>query len=183
MSSFPYNRIVVIGTTSSGKSTLAQSLAVKLGSNFIELDALHWEPGWQEAPLEIFRERVEEAVKAGRWVVAGNYHVVRDLIWTQAEAVIWLDYSLPRIFWQLTRRTFKRWWTQELLWGTNRENLWMHFKLWSDESLYHWLFKTYWRRKREYSELLAQPEHRHLKLIQFKHPREADEWLESLWRI
>src|SRR5262245_16579581 len=143
MSPFPYQRIVVIGTTSSGKSTLAQNLATKLNVNFIELDALHWEPNWQEAPLEVFRERVSKATQVPAWVVAGNYHVVRDLIWPNAEALIWLDYSLPRIFWQLTRRTFTRWWTQELLWGTNYENLVVHFKLWSQDSLYHWLFKTY----------------------------------------
>jgi adenylate kinase family enzyme len=177
---FPHRRIIVIGTTSSGKSTLAEQLAVRLDMEFIELDALHWEPNWQAASLEIFRGRVTKALRAERWVVAGNYHTVRDLVWPKAEAVIWLDYPLWRIFWQLTRRTFSRWWTRELLWGTNRENLWMHFKLWSQESLFHWLFKTYWRRKREYPELLALPEHQHLILLRFRNPSETDEWLRKL---
>jgi len=182
MISFPYHRLVVIGTTSSGKSTLAVQLANRLHMVFIELDALHWEPDWQEAPLEVFRARVEKATQAERWVVAGNYHVVRDLVWPKAEAVIWLDYSLWRIFWQLTRRTFTRWWTQELLWGTNREPLLAHLKIWSKESLYNWLFKTYWRRKREYSMLLSQLEHQHLKLIRFKRPGETEEWLQGIWK-
>ena len=177
----PYKRIVVIGTTSSGKSKLAAQLAERLDMDFIELDALHWEPDWQEAPLEVFRARVEKALRqAERWVVAGNYHVVRDLVWPKAELVIWLDYSLWRIFWQLTRRTFSRWWNQELLWGTNREPLWVHLQFWSKESLYNWLFKTYGRRQREIPMLLSQSEHQHLKLIQFKHPKEMDEWLGRL---
>jgi len=180
MSTFPYKRVVVIGNTSSGKSTLAEQLADRLDMDFIELDALHWEPNWQEAPLQIFRARVEAATQSARWVVAGNYHVVRDLVWPKAEAIIWLDYSLWRILWQLTRRTLVRWWSQELLWGTNRENLLIHFKLWSQESLFHWLFKTYWRRKREYPMLLSQPEHQHLKLIRFAHPKERDEWFRNL---
>jgi adenylate kinase family enzyme len=181
MSCFPYCRIVVIGTTSSGKSTLAEQLAKRLDMAFIELDALHWEPNWQEAPLEIFRARVEKALRqTERWAVAGNYHIVRDMVWPRAEVVIWLDYSLWRIFWQLTRRTFARWWSHELLGGTNRENLWMHFKLWSQDSLFHWLFKTYWRRKREFPILLSQPEHQHLKLIRFTHPKETEVWLERL---
>lgn len=46
---FPYRRIVIIGTTSSGKSTLAEKLAQTLGLDFIELDALHWEPDWVAA--------------------------------------------------------------------------------------------------------------------------------------
>ena len=180
MSPFLYKRIVIIGSTSSGKSTLAELLAKRLELHFIDLDALHWEPNWAEAPLEVFRKRVETTIQTPGWVVAGNYHVVRDLIWPQAEAVIWLDYSLPRILWQLTCRTFTRWWNRELLWGTNYENLSTHFKLWSEESLYHWLFKTYWRRKREYPEILALPEHQHLKVIRFENPRETDEWLQKL---
>lgn len=180
MSLFPHKRTIIVGTTSSGKSTLARVLADKFGYDFIELDALHWEPDWAEAPLEVFRERVETATQAPAWVVAGNYHVVRDIVWAKADAIIWLDYPLLIVFWQLTRRTFTRWWTQELLWGTNRENLWGHFKFWSEESLFHWLFKTYWRRKREYPKLFSLPEYRHLKVIHFKHPVETSEWLKRL---
>ena len=180
MTNNQYKRIVIVGTTSSGKSTLAKAISDKFGHDFIELDALHWEPNWREAREEVFLDRVDKATRSPIWVVAGNYHVTRDLVWPRAETVIWLDYSLWRIFWQLTRRTFNRWWHQELLWGTNYENLWVHLKLWSDESLFHWLFKTYWRRKRETPMLLALPEHRHLKLIHFKRPKETEEWLKSL---
>jgi adenylate kinase family enzyme len=180
MSSFPYKRVIVIGVTSSGKSTLAEQLAKRFDLNYVELDALHWEPNWQEAPLEVFRGRVEKATQAERWAVAGNYRIARDLIWPRAEAVIWLDYPLLVVLRQLTRRTFRRWWTRELLWGTNRERLWTHFKLWSNDSLFHWLFKTYWRRKGEYPALLSQPEHRHLKLIRLQHPKETANWLERL---
>lgn len=180
MSLFPYKRVVVIGVTSSGKSTLAETLAKRFDLNFIELDALHWEPNWQGAPLHVFRDRVEKAMQAEKWIVAGNYHVVRDLIWSKAETIIWLDYSFLTVLWQLSRRTILRWWNQELLWGTNREPFWQHFKLWSQDSLFHWLFKTYWRRKREIPMLLSEPEHQHLKLIRFKTPRETKAWLEGL---
>ena len=180
MSPFPYKRLVVVGVTSSGKSTLAEHLAKRFGLAYIELDALYWEPNWQGASLEVFRARVEKATKAEKWIVSGNYHVVRDLIWPKADAILWLDYPLWTVFWQLTCRTVKRWWTQELLWSTNRERLWVHFKLWSTDSLYHWLFKTYWRRKREIPLLLAQAEHRHLTLIRFRRPNETQAWLARL---
>ena len=180
MPTFPYKRIVVTGTTSSGKSTLAGQLAEKFGYDFIELDALHWEPNWQAAQLEVFRKRVRNRIQAPAWIVAGNYHVVRDLIWPKAEAIIWLDYPFLIVFWRLTRRTVTRWWTRELLWGTNCEPFWVHFKLWSQDSLFHWLFKTYWRRKRETPQLISEPGHRHLKLLHFKHPQETDQWLNSL---
>jgi adenylate kinase family enzyme len=180
MSSFPYKRVVVIGVTSSGKSTLAERLARRFDLSYIELDALHWEPDWQAAPLEVFRARVENAAQAERWIAAGNYHVVRDLLWPRAEALIWLDYSLGRVLWQLTRRNLRRWWRRELLWGTNYEPFWIHLKLWSTDSLYHWLFRTYWRRKREYPRLFSQPEHRHLNVIRFTRPGQTEEWLKGL---
>ncbi len=177
MSLFPYKRVVVVGVTSSGKSTLAEKIARRFDLNYIELDALNWEPNWQAAPLEVFRARVEKATRSEKWIAAGNYHVVRDLLWPKAEAVIWLDYSLGRVLWQLTRRSLTRWRTQELLWGTNYEPIWTHFRLWSKDSLYNWLFQTYWKRKREYPMLFSQPEHQHLKLIRFRNPRETEEWL------
>lgn len=180
MPSFPYKRVVIIGVTSSGKSTLAERIARHFDLECIELDGLYWEPNWQAPPAEDFRARVAEAVQAEKWIAAGNYRVVRDLLWSRAEAIIWLDYSIWRVFWQLTRRNFRRWWTQELLWGTNRERLWTHFKLWSKESLYNWLFQTYWRRRREFPALLSQPEHQHLQVIRFRHPGETDQWLAKL---
>lgn len=178
--SFPSKRLIVIGTTSSGKSTLARRLAERLGLDFVELDALHWQANWTPARLEDFRASVEKATSSGAWVVAGNYHVVRDLIWPQAEAVIWLDYPFHVVFWRLLMRTIHRWVTQEELWNGNREKFWWHLKLWSEESLFHWLFKTYWRRKRETPLLLSRPEHAHLKLIHLKSPRQAEDWLAAM---
>jgi len=177
MKKFPYPRIVIVGTTSSGKSTLAKELSNQFGLDYIELDALHWEPNWKEAPNEVFRERVDQATRAERWVVAGNYQIVRDLVWPRAKAIIWLDYSFSRVFWQLTVRTFRRGVLGEEFVHGNRERLWWHLKFWSDESLYNWLFKTYWRRKREYPLLFGEPDNAHLVIIRFSSPREADEWL------
>ena len=64
MSSFPFKRVVVIGVTSSGKSTLAELLARRFDLCYIELDALNWEPNWQAAPLEVFRARVQKVIQA-----------------------------------------------------------------------------------------------------------------------
>lgn len=180
MKPFPYKRIVVIGTTASGKSTLAKTLAGKFGYAFIELDALFWEPGWEQANLFDFWERVEAAIEPDAWVVAGNYSRVRDLIWERAEAVIWLDYPFRIAFWRLLVRTIRRAVTREELWNGNREKFWRHLKLWSEESLFHWLFKTYWRRKREIPILFSLPGYEHLKKFRFKHPRELEDWLERI---
>lgn len=175
-----HNRIVVIGSTCAGKSTLAKLLAEKVGASFVELDAMHWEANWVEAPDETFRERVERAVAAQAWVVAGNYAVVRDIVWPRAQVIVWLDYSFSVVFWRLLTRTVRRVVTKEKLFAGNVEKTWMHLKVWSDDSLLYWLFKTYWRRKREFSVLLAHPDNAHLTVHHFKKPTEAARWIESL---
>ena len=175
-----YRRFVVIGTTGSGKSTFAERLARKTGGDFIELDALNWEPNWTPAGDELLRARAEEATRSPGWVVAGNYSATRPVTWARAEAIVWLDYSFLVIFWRLFWRTWKRLFFKEELWNGNREHLWTQLKLWSDDSLFRWLFKTYWRRKQEYPQLFALPEHAHLRVFHFTRPQRAQEWLASL---
>jgi len=179
MEAIPYKKFVVIGTTGSGKSTIAERLASKLGLDYIELDALNWGPNWTPAEDELLCARVEEATRSPGWVVAGNYSATRPVTWARAEAIIWLDYSLWVVFWRLFRRTWKRVFYQEELWNGNRESVWTQLKLWSDESLFHWLFKTYWRRKREYPQLFAMPEHAHLRIFHFENPNQAQAWLSN----
>ncbi|ASC70268.1 Shikimate kinase [Halomicronema hongdechloris C2206] len=55
-------RIVAIGSSCSGKSTLARRLSTRLGLKHIELDELHWQPNWQERDDNEFRSLVATAV-------------------------------------------------------------------------------------------------------------------------
>ena len=169
----------VIGTTGSGKTTFARRTALQLQVPHIELDALHWEPGWIEAPTAVFRERVAQAVSGPAWVVDGNYHAARDLVWARAGQIIWLDYPLRLILWRLTARTWRRITTHEELWNGNRERWGAAF---GRDSLYLWVLKTYWRRKREYPALLQRPEYQSLRLVRLRSPRQADEWLKHSTR-
>ncbi len=87
-------RIVVVGVSGAGKTALARLLARRLDLSHIELNALFWEANWTQVTSEVFRERVAQALCADRWVVDGNYNQVRDLTWSQADTVVWLDYGL-----------------------------------------------------------------------------------------
>ena len=90
-----WSRISVVGTSGSGKTTLARRLAAILNVPNIELDALHWGPCWTPRPLEQFRADVGAAVAKDRWVVDGNYAVVRPLVWARPTAIVWLDLPFP----------------------------------------------------------------------------------------
>jgi len=169
-----FQRIVLIGTTGSGKTTLARQLAERLGLPHVELDALHWDANWAMAPLPVFRERVARALSGDAWVVDGNYGKARDLIWPRAQLLVWLDYGLPLIFWRLFWRGLRRSLGREELWNGNRERLRDQFL--SHESLFLWALRTNRRHRTEYVALLGQPEHAHLKLVRLRSPAATRMW-------
>ncbi len=167
-------RIVVSGTTGSGKTTLARDIGRRLGAPLVELDALHWEPGWREATAAAFRERVASALAGETWVVDGNYGQVRDLVWARADTVLWLDYPLALVLWRLVRRTLRRIATGEELWNGNRERLGAQL---SRDSLILWALQTHLDKRRRYPRLFRRPEAAHLRVLRLRSPRATERWL------
>ena len=172
------DRIVVIGTTSAGKTTLARQLSERLGAPHVELDALHWEPNWTPAVPELFRERVAQATLPSAWVADGNYSAVRDIVWTRATTLVWLDYSMAVITWRLPWRTLIRIARREELWNGNRET--MRGVFLSRDSLLVWVFQTHWKQRRTFPNGLRQPEYAHLDVVHLRSPRATRHWLSSL---
>lgn len=171
-------RVVIGGSTSSGKSTFSRALARRMGVPLIELDEIRHGPNWTERPDPIFRERLDPLTAADTWVVDGNYSFARDLTWGRADTFVWLDYSIPVVLWRLFWRTNRRIVRRELLWNGNRERFANAYL--STDSLYVWVFRSYWRRKRTWPRLFAEPENRHLTVRRFRTPGEADRWLRSI---
>ena len=172
-------RILVIGTTGSGKTTLARKLAQRLGNPHIELDSLFWEPNWVQAEYEVFRDRVSTATASECWIADGNYtSKARDILWGRADTVVWLDYSLLLIMWQLVTRTLRRVVRREELWNGNRESL--REQLFTRDSLFLWAIKTHGTFRRHFRYLLEQPEFARLQLVQLRSPRETAKWLKNL---
>ncbi len=170
------NRIAIIGSTGSGKSSLASTLAEKLGAGKIELDDLHWVPGWIEIDDAQFRELTERATSVHQWVSSGNYSPVRDIVWGRADTIIWLDYSFPRTAYQLVRRTIRRCATGEPCCNGNRET-WK--RQLSRHSILLWLLKSYWRNRRNIPNYLSTYATRKTVHV-FRSPSDVAKWLETL---
>ena len=119
-------RVSVVGTSGAGKSTLGAALAARLGVDFLELDSVFHQPGWVPLPREEFRERVAVAVAGERWVIDGNYSMVRDLVWARADTVVWLDLPKRTVMRQVIWRSFRRAAARVELWNGNRER-WRNF--------------------------------------------------------
>ena len=167
-------RINVVGTSCSGKTTLARSLASRLGLPYVELDALFWGPNWTPIPDEIFRSRVEGAVARDRWVIDGGYAKIRPVTWGRADTIVWLDYPMPLVLARWARRTMRRIRTGEEFWpGTdNRESV--RNALRSDGLLW-WILRTHRpRRQRMRAALADRPD---LQVVRLRSPLEAERWL------
>src|SRR5215216_1144560 len=95
------NRIVIIGRTGSGKTTLARELAAALGIPHVELDTLYFGQDFSTVPLSVLRERTRSAIAGDLWVTDGNKKAVRDLVWPRADTIIWLDYPFVVSLWRL----------------------------------------------------------------------------------
>ena len=171
------NRVIVVGTTGSGKTTLAGQLAQKMNCPFIELDALFWNPGWVKTPPDEFRRRVVEAIAPERWAAGGNYSTARDLVWQRADSLVWLDYPLPLILLRLFKRTVRRIISQEELWAGNRESFRASFM--SRDSLFLWALQSNPKQRRTWPIELQKPEYAHLRVFHFRRPRETQAWLDA----
>ncbi|MDE3044521.1 MAG: adenylate kinase, partial [Acidobacteriota bacterium] len=114
-------RVAILGASGSGKSRLARRLG-DLGSvPVLELDALYHQANWTPLDDDAFRSRVGAFVAGSNWICEGNYSVVRDLIWSRADLIIFLDFSRARVMGRLVRRTLYRVAFRRRLWNDNRE--------------------------------------------------------------
>ena len=175
----PYweQRINVVGTTGAGKTTVARRLSEVLCISHVEIDSLFWEPNWTRAPAGILAQRVAEATSPGRWVLDGNYSVIRDLIWPKATGIVWLDYPFPVVFLRLFTRTVRRAFFKEELWNGNRKRFLTQFM--SRDSLFLWALRSHRRRRKEIEALLQQPEYAHLEVFHLRSSKQTNRWLQD----
>jgi adenylate kinase family enzyme len=176
-----YNRIAVIGLPGSGKSTLSSSLSKILDLEYVELDAIHWQPNWVSLEQPAMREQVAAACPPnGRWVVDGNYRVVRSIVWGRADTLVWLDIPLWLSMWRLLKRTLGRMFFARKLWNGNQERWTNLFALNTKDNLLLFAISRRGLLKSEVPAVVQDPEYQHLRLLRFRHPKELEEWLRSL---
>ena len=171
-------RVVVVGSSCSGKTTLAVHLAQVLVAPHIELDAIYWLPNWVERPADDFRELTRVAVDPNCWVVDGNYNQVRDIVWSRATCVIWLNYSFRLVFWRALWRTIGRSISRRTLYSGNKESLRKAFL--SRDSILWWVITTFRSRRRRYRVVFDNPEFPCLVMIEFRKQQDTDEFLHRL---
>lgn len=151
-------RINLVGTSASGKSTLGKCLAEVLAAPYVEMDTLWHGPNWSEAEPEVFRQRVANATSEEKWILDGNYHSKTfDIKSARATMIVWLDMPFSINMYRAVCRAVERSWTGRELWpGTgNRETFRQTF--FSKDSMILWTATSFWRLRHRYGAIKENP--------------------------
>jgi adenylate kinase family enzyme len=169
-------KVLVGGITGTGKSTLARQVAARLGLPFHEMDALFHGPGW--VPRPTFEAEVERITAGAAWVFDSHgYPQVRDLVWSRADTVIWLDYPRRIVMSRVLRRSFARATYDRELWNGNREG----FRDWvSADHPVRWAWSQFDNRRADLTARARDPAYGQVSVIRLRHPRDTREWLAAL---
>jgi hypothetical protein len=174
---FGCQRILILGRTGSGKTTLARELAAAIDVPHVELDALYFGPNFSTTPLPVLRDRTSAAVAGDRWVTDGNKSAVRDLVWPRADTVIWLDYPLVVSLWRLGKRAL--WRTSVIKAQAAEENGKAGFRrqFLSGAKGVLTALRSHKGQRREYPKMFAEQENLHLAVVRLRSPRATRRWL------
>ncbi|REK09543.1 MAG: AAA family ATPase [Actinobacteria bacterium] len=174
------HRIIVVGNSGSGKTTVARALAEKLDFPYLELDSIYHQQGWEPLPEDEFRVRVADFALQPSWVIDGNYTSLgmRDLIWPVADTLVWLDLSRAVVMGRVIARTVKRAITREELWNGNREPLSNFTRLDPEKNIIRWAWTRHDHYRQKYSEAIAEPDAVHLRVVRLQTTKEVDRFLE-----
>ena len=176
-------RILILGRTGSGKTTLARELAAVLGVPHVELDSLYFGPDFSRAPLSLLRERTSAAIAGDRWVTDGNKRAVRDLVWPRADTIIWLDYPVYMSFWRLAKRARTRTSALSAQAAQTGRRTGLPKQMLAAARGVLTALRSHRGQRREYPSMFNQPANQHLAVARLRSPRATRQWMARVTEV
>lgn len=166
------HRVLVVGTSGAGKTTVATHIAAKLGLPLHASDPFYWQLDWQPASQEWVDACLAGVLDQPRWVLDGNFELQWQQVWNQAECVVWLDYPLLIILWQVTTRNFG--------WALRRTTVWSGNRMSIKQAISGILHavRSHAAKRRRYPKYIAQLHG--VTVLRFGTRRETRAWLSTL---
>jgi adenylate kinase family enzyme len=98
-------RVVIIGNSGGGKSTLARRLAERRGLRHVEIDRLLWQDGWVLTPVEHYARRHRKIIGDEDWLIdgLGRQDSIAERI-GRATEIILIDMPIWMHFWLAAER-------------------------------------------------------------------------------
>lgn len=89
------NKILVLGCSGGGKSTLSNQLHKILDLPVLHLDIFYWKANWVETKTEDWRNIVKTLIKKDQWIMDGTFSSTFDLRFPEADLILVL--KRPRL--------------------------------------------------------------------------------------
>ncbi|MFT3926947.1 MAG: hypothetical protein QM778_30660 [Myxococcales bacterium] len=175
-------RISVVGCAGSGKTTMATAIAHTLGIPRLELDSWYHQANWSPLPSEEFRARVSAYCRQPGWVVDGNYSSqgVLDIVWSAADAVVWLDPPKSVVMVRVIRRSLARGLYGTVVWNGNREQLRRLLRINPQQNIVLWAATRFEHVRAAYTARASDPTWSRLAFHRLRSARECRMFLATL---
>lgn len=106
MATTRYQRIAIIGTPGSGKTTFATNLARHLGLRVHYLDRWFFVDNWVEREREEFNRIQQSFVEADQWIIDGNALNSLEMRYARADMVLYFSFPKFLCLWRVLKRRF-----------------------------------------------------------------------------
>ena len=176
------NRVVVVGSSGSGKTTVAREIASRLGVPYLELDAVRHAEDWDSTPDPEFQRIICEFASQDHWVVDGNYtsHGTREVVWPRADTIVWTDLPRNVVVRRVIGRTVKRVLTREELWGGVREPFTNLYSLDPYQNIVVWAWTRFDHVRGKYETAMTDGSWDHAEVFRLRSSADVRLFLESL---
>lgn len=85
-------KVIIIGSPGSGKSTFGRQLKNMTGLPLYHLDMMFWNADKTTVPKEVFMERLTKTMESSKWIIDGNYGSSMEMRLKACDTVFFLDY-------------------------------------------------------------------------------------------
>ena len=175
-------RIAVVGSPGSGKSTVARGISIALGIPHLELDSVFHQPGWTQLPTNEFQDAVRAFTDGDAWVVDGNYtgQGITDIVWPRVDTVVWLDLPRSQTMRRVAARTLRRVSRGEKLWNGNQERWRNIVDPRPEENILLWTWTRHKRVKERYARMFEDPRWADLRRVHLRSQEEIGAFVGSV---
>ena len=87
------NKILIVGSAGSGKTTFAKELSSIINLPVIHLDKEYWKPNWEKPDHDEWVNKLDILLNKDKWIIDGNYRSTLKHRLEKADMIIFLDYS------------------------------------------------------------------------------------------
>jgi adenylate kinase family enzyme len=172
-----------MGTSGSGKTTVARRVAAATGATHLELDAVFWDSGWRRRDLREAREMVATFLTdhPDAWVADGNWQSALEGRMDPgtpggADVIVWLDLPRHLVMRRVIWRTLRRGILREELWNGNRERLGSLWRWDPESNIIRWSWTSHARNREEMHARISRGE----PIVRLTSPAQIEAWIGSL---